>query len=58
MAYVVYASACLACGACEGECRVGAISDSGDGTRAIDAGMCISCGSCAGVCPASAIAAE
>lgn len=58
MAYVIDGSACLSCGACEGECPVGAISDSGDGTRVIDAGSCISCGSCASVCPASAIAAE
>ena len=57
MAYVI-TDGCVSCGTCEGECPVGAISDSGDGTRAIDAGMCISCGSCAGVCPASAIAAE
>ena len=57
MAHVI-TDECIACGACAGECPVGAISDSGDGTRVIDAGSCISCGSCAGVCPAGAIAAE
>ncbi len=58
MAYKVDSSACLSCGACEGECPVSAISASDDGTRVIDADTCISCGSCAGVCPASCIAAE
>jgi len=47
--------ACLNCGACEGECPVGAISE-GAGKRVIDESACVSCGSCASVCPAEAIA--
>ena len=45
---------CISCGACEGSCPVGAISQ-GDAQYVIDAGACISCGSCAGTCPMSAI---
>lgn len=53
MAYKV-TEECVNCGACEGECPVGAISDAGS-TRKIDADKCISCGACAGTCPTSAI---
>ena len=42
------------CGACESECPVGAISDTGS-ARTIDADKCISCGACAGTCPTGAI---
>ena len=49
--------ACVNCGACEGECPVGAISE-GDGKRVIDAAACVSCGTCAATCPAEAIAEE
>ena len=53
MAYVIN-STCIACGACEGGCPVGAIS-MGDGQMTIDASACIDCGSCAGTCPVGAI---
>ena len=53
MAYKV-TEECVNCGACEGECPVGAISDAGSG-RKIDADKCIICGACAGTCPTSAI---
>ena len=46
-------SACVACGACEAQCPVGAIS-MGDGQFVIDADKCIDCGSCAGQCPVGA----
>lgn len=45
---------CVACGACEAQCPVGAIS-MGDGKFEIDAAQCIDCGSCAGNCPTGAI---
>jgi ferredoxin len=45
---------CIACGACEAECPVEAISE-GDGKYEIDPDKCIDCGACAGQCPASAI---
>ena len=48
---------CISCGACAGECPVGAISE-GDGKYVIDADTCIDCGACAGTCPVSAPAAE
>lgn len=54
MAYKVDESKCVNCGACEGDCPVGAISEAGD-KRVINADTCISCGSCAGSCPAEAI---
>ena len=43
---------CIACGACQPECPVEAISE-GD-IYTIDAAKCIDCGACAGVCPVSA----
>ena len=49
MAYVI-GDECISCGACEGECPVGAISE-GDGKYVIDADTCASCGACAAVCP-------
>ena len=45
MAYVI-GDECISCGACEGECPVGAISE-GDGKYVIDADTCASCGACA-----------
>lgn len=45
---------CIACGACEGTCPVGAIS-MGDGKFEIDPDKCIECGACQGGCPVSAI---
>jgi NAD-dependent dihydropyrimidine dehydrogenase PreA subunit len=53
MAYVI-TDECIACGSCEGECPVGAIS-AGDGKYVISANECIDCGSCAGACPTEAI---
>ena len=44
---------CLACGACEAECPVNAISE-GEGKYVIDADACIDCGSCADACPVDA----
>ena len=52
MAYQI-SDACVGCGACMGECPVGAISE-GEGVCVIDADTCISCGACAGVCPVGA----
>ena len=52
MAYVI-GDECISCGACEGECPVGAISE-GDGKYVIDADTCASCGACAAVCPVGA----
>lgn len=52
MAYKI-SDECIACGACEAECPVDAISE-GDGKYEIDSEACIDCGSCSGVCPVDA----
>lgn len=46
--------ACISCGACAGNCPVGAISE-GDGKFEINPDTCVSCGACAGGCPVGAI---
>ncbi len=43
---------CIACGACQAECPVDAIS-AGD-IYVIDPEKCIDCGACANVCPVDA----
>ena len=53
MAYKI-SDACVNCGACEGECPVGAISEN-NGKREIDSSVCVSCGTCASACPTGAI---
>lgn len=55
--YVVDKEICIACGACEAVCPVGAISSDADGKREIN-DTCVDCGSCAATCPVSAISAE
>lgn len=52
MAYVID-DTCIACGACEPECPVSAIS-AGDGKYEINPEECVECGACADVCPVGA----
>lgn len=56
MAYVI-SDECIMCGACEGTCPAGAISE-GDGKYEIDPGTCLDCGACADGCPVGAISPE
>jgi ferredoxin len=44
----------IACGSCEEECPVEAISE-GDEKYVIDANLCTNCGACADICPVEAI---
>lgn len=53
MAFVIK-DGCISCGACAGQCPVGAISE-GDGKYEIDEDKCVSCGACAAQCPVGAI---
>ena len=53
MAYVI-SDECVACGTCEAECLVGAISE-GDGKYEINPAECVECGTCAEACPTGAI---
>jgi ferredoxin len=52
MAYKI-TEECIACGACQPECPVDAISE-GDDIYVIDPDACIDCGACADVCPVDA----
>ena len=52
MTYII-TDECIACGACEDECPVSAISQ-GDPIYIIDETACIDCGACAAVCPTEA----
>ena len=45
---------CVSCGACAGECPVGAISQ-GEAAYEIDQDACIGCGVCQATCPVGAI---
>ncbi|HSV43225.1 MAG TPA: 4Fe-4S binding protein [Candidatus Bathyarchaeia archaeon] len=53
MAYKI-TDKCIACGVCQSECPVEAISE-GDPIYKIDPDKCIDCGACASVCPNEAI---
>jgi len=53
MAYII-TDECIACGSCEGECPVEAISE-GEDKYVIDAKLCTDCGTCADQCPVEAI---
>ncbi len=55
MAYVI-SDECIACGSCQSECPVEAISE-GEKYK-IDPEKCIECGACADVCPVTAISPE
>lgn len=55
MAYVI-TDECIACGACETECPVEAISE-GEDKYTIDSSLCTDCGECASQCPVEAIVA-
>lgn len=52
MAFVI-SDDCISCGACAGECPVGAIAE-GSNKFEINEDVCIECGACAEVCPVSA----
>ena len=54
MAYVI-GDECISCGACEGECPVGAISGSVKQPHVIDQNKCIKCGACIEKCRFGAI---
>jgi electron transfer flavoprotein alpha subunit len=49
---------CIGCQICVGECSVGAIQMSAEGTATIDPEACIGCGKCSQVCPVGSIRFE
>ncbi len=49
---------CIGCQICIGECPVGAIELSPQGTAVIDPEVCIGCGKCSQVCPVEAVRFE
>jgi NAD-dependent dihydropyrimidine dehydrogenase PreA subunit len=55
MAYVI-TDECIACGSCESECPVEAISE-GEDKYVIDPKLCNDCGTCVDQCPVEAIVA-
>ncbi|MCD6108561.1 MAG: 4Fe-4S binding protein [Thermoplasmata archaeon] len=56
MPAVVDPDKCVACGACESECSVGAITI--EDVAVIDANKCVECGACVDACPQGAITLE
>ena len=54
MAYKI-SDECIMCGACEGECPVGAISGTVKNPHVIDKSKCIKCGACMEKCRFGAI---
>ena len=56
MAHKINPETCVACGACQGECPTGAITE-GD-VYSIDPDICIDCGACADACPTGSITGE
>jgi ferredoxin len=56
MAYLI-TDECIACGACEEECPVEAISE-GEDKYVINPDLCTECGACADLCPVEAIIPE
>ena len=56
MAASINKDACVACGACAGDCPCGAITV--NDAAEVNEELCVSCGACADSCPAGAITVE